>query len=153
MREPVIDGVPFYAKYLGSTLVQKASGEEATADAIKTIIAMARGKRLPHVKLTISLRGIHMVDMGTGETRLEVSIYRISYCSADATYDRVFAFISTNRNETLECHAFLCPKRKMVKSCMVPNHIPIRDYVLQYKHVHMILLGILIGTQKVFLWY
>ncbi len=39
---------------------------------------------------------------------------RISYCSADATYDRVFAFIATNRNETLECHAFLCPKRKMV---------------------------------------
>lgn len=47
---------------------------------------------------------------------LQVSIYRISYCSADATYDRVFAFISTNRNETLECHAFLCPKRKMVRN-------------------------------------
>ncbi len=46
----------------------------------------------------------------------QVSIYRISYCSADATYDRVFAFISTNRNETLECHAFLCPKRKMVRN-------------------------------------
>ena len=42
-------------------------------------------------------------------------IFRISYCSADATYDRVFAFIATNKNETLECHAFLCPKRKMVK--------------------------------------
>ena len=91
------------------------------------------------MKLTISLRGIHMQDLGTGETRLEVkfkktfhignvgnerffklnfqvSIYRISYCSADATYDRVFAFISTNRNETLECHAFLCPKRKMVRN-------------------------------------
>ena len=40
---------------------------------------------------------------------------RISYCSADATYDRVFAFIATNKNETLECHAFLCPKRKMVR--------------------------------------
>ena len=43
------------------------------------------------------------------------SFYRISYCSADATYDRVFAFIATNKNETLECHAFLCPKRKMVR--------------------------------------
>ena len=40
MREPVIEGVPFYVKYLGSSLVQKASGEEATADAIKTIVAM-----------------------------------------------------------------------------------------------------------------
>ncbi len=41
VREPVIDGVPFYAKYLGSSLVQKPSGEEATSEAIKTIIAMA----------------------------------------------------------------------------------------------------------------
>ena len=40
MREPVIEGVPFYVKYLGSSLVQKASGEEATADAIKTIVTM-----------------------------------------------------------------------------------------------------------------
>jgi low density lipoprotein receptor adapter protein 1 len=39
---------------------------------------------------------------------------RISYCSADATYDHVFAFIATNSNETMECHAFLCPKRKVV---------------------------------------
>lgn len=40
LREPVIEGVPFYVKYLGSSLVQKASGEEATSDAIRTIIAM-----------------------------------------------------------------------------------------------------------------
>lgn len=40
VREPVVEGVPFYVKYLGSSLVQKASGEEATSQAIKTIIAM-----------------------------------------------------------------------------------------------------------------
>jgi hypothetical protein len=41
--------------------------------------------------------------------------FRISYCSADATYDHVFALIATNKNDTLECHAFLCPKKKMVR--------------------------------------
>ena len=40
VKEPVLDGVTFYVKYLGSTLVEKPSGEEATADAIKTIILM-----------------------------------------------------------------------------------------------------------------
>ena len=45
VREPVIEGVPFYAKYLGSSIVQRASGEEATADAIKTIIAMVRKRK------------------------------------------------------------------------------------------------------------
>lgn len=42
--------------------------------------------------------------------------HRISYCSADATHDHVFAFIATNLNETMECHAFLCPKRKMAQT-------------------------------------
>ena len=43
------------------------------------------------------------------------SAHRISNCSADANYDHVFTFIATNRNETMECDAYLCPKRKMVK--------------------------------------
>lgn len=41
---------------------------------------------------------------------------RISFCSADANYDRVVAFIGTNKNETLECHAFLCSKRKVAEA-------------------------------------
>lgn len=41
---------------------------------------------------------------------------RISYCSADATYDRVVAFIATNANETHECHAFLTSKRKIAQA-------------------------------------
>lgn len=28
----------------------------------------------------------------------------------------MFAFIATNLNETMECHAFLCPKRKMAQT-------------------------------------
>ena len=91
----MLDGVTFYVKYLGSTLVEKPSGEEATADAIKTIILMVskssqdeshendellqakkQDKKLCRVALTISLRGIKMVDMGSQDTHLEVSIYR-----------------------------------------------------------------------------
>lgn len=45
-----------------------------------------------------------------------MSIYRISYCSADATFDRVVAFIATNKNETFECHAFLTSKRKIAQA-------------------------------------
>lgn len=40
---------------------------------------------------------------------------RISYCTADKMHDKVFAYIvQSQHNETLECHAFLCPKKKMV---------------------------------------
>ncbi|XP_043253896.1 low density lipoprotein receptor adapter protein 1-B-like isoform X1 [Colletes gigas] len=108
----------FTLKYLGSTLVETPSSEEATAEAIKTVITMAKasGKKLQRVSLAVSLKGIRMTDLATEEDQLQVSIYRISYCSADATHDHVFAFIATNLNETMECHAFLCPKRKMAQT-------------------------------------
>ena len=41
--------------------------------------------------------------------------FRISYCTADKTQDKVFAYVSQSQfNETLECHAFLCQKKKIV---------------------------------------
>ncbi|XP_063244241.1 low density lipoprotein receptor adapter protein 1-A-like [Bacillus rossius redtenbacheri] len=112
------DGVSYLVKYLGSTLIETPSSEEATAEAIKTIITMAKasGKKLPRVELCINLDGIKTVYPTTQDTHLEVSIYRISYCSADATHSHVFAFIATNSNETMECHAFLCPKRKTTQA-------------------------------------
>ncbi|XP_044010389.1 low density lipoprotein receptor adapter protein 1-A-like isoform X2 [Aphidius gifuensis] len=107
----------FNLKYLGSTLVEVPSSEEATADAIKTIITLAKasGKKLRRVILGVSHHGIRMTDISTKVEQFHISIYKISYCSADATYDHVFAFIGTNANETLECHAYLCPKRKMAQ--------------------------------------
>lgn len=106
----------FYVKYLGSHMVDKASSDTVTAEAIRTIILMAKSKgnkKLPRVSLCIKPSGITTTDVTTGELLHDVSIYRISYCSADATYDRVVAFIATNKNETMECHAFLTSKRKV----------------------------------------
>ena len=109
---------PLPGRYLGHTLVDQASGEEATSGAIRTILAMAKkqDKKLERVALTISLRGIRVVQINTSVTRLEFSIYRVSYCLADIIYDHVFAFIATAHNSSLECHAFLCPKRKVAQA-------------------------------------
>lgn len=41
---------------------------------------------------------------------------RISNCSTDASHKQVFSFISTNTDETTECHAFLCSKRKLAET-------------------------------------
>ncbi|RWS02019.1 Low density lipoprotein receptor adapter protein 1-B-like protein [Dinothrombium tinctorium] len=118
IKEPVNEGITFYVKYLGSTLVDEPSSDTVTAEAIKTIIAMAKasGKKLNHVALTVKPTGISTQDAQSKEKHLDISIYRISYCSADATYDRVVAFIATNKNETFECHAFLTNKRKMAQA-------------------------------------
>uniref|UniRef100_A0A4X2KX04 PID domain-containing protein n=1 Tax=Vombatus ursinus TaxID=29139 RepID=A0A4X2KX04_VOMUR len=77
--------------------------------------AKASGKKLRKVTLKVSPRGIILHDSGTNELIENVSIYRISYCTADKMHDKVFAYIAQNQqSESLECHAFLCSKRKMV---------------------------------------
>lgn len=43
----------------------------------------------------MSPKGIEVIDRVSGETLQQISIYRISYCSADATHNNVFAFISS----------------------------------------------------------
>ena len=37
-QDPIIEGVTYFARYLGSCSVVKPSGEEATAEAIKSIV-------------------------------------------------------------------------------------------------------------------
>lgn len=52
-----------------------------------------------------------------GFSNLSPLTRRISYCTVDKLHDKVFAYISQNTlNGTLECHAYLCSKRKLVSS-------------------------------------
>ena len=40
---------------------------------------------------------------------------RISFCTADKNYEKIFGYIARNAdNETMECHAFLSLKKKIV---------------------------------------
>uniref|UniRef100_F7E2W7 Low density lipoprotein receptor adapter protein 1 n=1 Tax=Equus caballus TaxID=9796 RepID=F7E2W7_HORSE len=117
-RETLLEGMLFTLKYLGMTLVEQPKGEELSAAAVKRIVATAKasGKKLQKVTLKVSPRGIILTDNTTKQLIENVSIYRISYCTADKMHDKVFAYIAQSQHsENLECHAFLCTKRKMVK--------------------------------------
>ncbi|MGH0124003.1 UNVERIFIED_CONTAM: hypothetical protein FKN15_045670 [Acipenser sinensis] len=77
-------------------------------------IYRASAKKFQKVTLKVSPRGIILTDTETNELIDNVSIYRISYCTADKAQDKVFAYVAQSQfNETLECHAFLCPKKKI----------------------------------------
>ncbi|XP_031354391.1 low density lipoprotein receptor adapter protein 1-B-like isoform X2 [Photinus pyralis] len=106
----------FKLKYLGNTVVDKSVGENVSRDAIKNIIKVAKasGKKIARVNVEISLKGISVAD-SKGNLMFEISIYRISNCSTDKSHRQVFSFFSTDENETMECHAFLCPKRKVAE--------------------------------------
>ncbi|KAK2891580.1 hypothetical protein Q8A73_017245 [Channa argus] len=118
-RETLLEGMVFQLKYLGVTMVEQPKGEELSAAAVKRIVATTKagGKKLQKVTLKVSPRGIILYDSASNQLIENISIYRISYCTADKMHDKVFAYIVQNQhNETLECHAFLCTKRKMAQA-------------------------------------
>lgn len=118
-KESLQEGMVFHVKYLGMTLVEQPKGEGMASAAIRRIVTMAKasGKKFRKVTLTISPRGILLNDTITNGLVENVSIYRISYCTADKTQDKVFAYIAQSQlNETLECHAYLCPKKKIAQA-------------------------------------
>lgn len=131
------EAITYSVKYLGNTTIPTPRSDSSTADAVKRIITAAKGnKKLQRVTLSISPKGIEMLDVTTGETLLQVSIYNISYCSADAAHDHVFAFVGTVASPESEvkemcfrrdasevdfdgplvCYAYLCQKRKMAQT-------------------------------------
>ncbi|XP_050311253.1 low density lipoprotein receptor adapter protein 1-B-like [Anthonomus grandis grandis] len=113
--------VTFKLKYLGSTVVEKTSDKSTVStDAVKNIIKTAKAarkqqKKLQRVIVAISATGIAVTDL-EGNDIIKVSIYRISNCAADASHRQVFSFISTDQNDTMECHAFFCSKRKLAET-------------------------------------
>lgn len=91
----------------------------------------ASNKKLQRLKLSICPKGIETFDAITGETLHRISIYKISYCSADAAHSNVFAFIAgtpaasihdyvgTDDTDELTCYAFICAKRKIAHSLTI----------------------------------
>ncbi|KAL6100164.1 ldlrap1 [Pungitius sinensis] len=118
-RETIAEGMTFHLRHLGMTLVERPKGEELSAAAVKRIVATAKasGKKPQRVALKVSFRGIVLHDSATHQLLENVSIHRISYCTVDALHDKVFAYIAQNAlSGTLECHAYLCPKRKVARA-------------------------------------
>ncbi|XP_016101946.1 low density lipoprotein receptor adapter protein 1-like [Sinocyclocheilus grahami] len=92
-KETLLEGMVFTVKYLGMTLVGQPKGEDMAAAAIRRIVA------------TVSHRSCISC------------LCRISYCTTDKTQDKVFAYVSQSQfNEALECHAFLCQKKKIAQA-------------------------------------
>ncbi|XP_034747343.1 low density lipoprotein receptor adapter protein 1a isoform X1 [Etheostoma cragini] len=118
-RETIVEGMTFNLRHLGMTLVDQPKGEELSAAAVKRIVATAKaiGKKPKKVTLKVSPRGIVLYDRLTNKLLENVSIYRISYCTVDKQHDKMFAYIAQNTlNGTLECHAYLCSKRKVAQA-------------------------------------
>lgn len=86
-------------------------------------------KKLQRLNLSVCPKGIETFDAISGETLHRISIYKISYCSADAAHSNVFAFIAGSNDangrdkfksaDDLVCYAFLCTKRRIAYNLTV----------------------------------
>ncbi|XP_032239289.1 low density lipoprotein receptor adapter protein 1-A isoform X2 [Nematostella vectensis] len=122
--EPLNDGVPFYVKWLGTRRVFDAKGSGCTDDTVREIVEEAKHLKMSHhearlqkVLLTVYTKKITIADMETKVTKLEAPIYRVSYCTADPYFPKVFAFIVREQSSRkLYCHTVLCSKESMAKA-------------------------------------
>ncbi|XP_024920867.1 low density lipoprotein receptor adapter protein 1-A-like isoform X2 [Cynoglossus semilaevis] len=97
-QETIIEGMTFHLRHLGMTLVDQPKGEELSSAAVKRIVATSKvsGKKPQEVALKISPQGIMLYDRPNNKLLDNVSIHSL--------------------NGTLECHAYLCSKRKVAQA-------------------------------------
>ncbi|XP_075980479.1 low density lipoprotein receptor adapter protein 1-like [Anticarsia gemmatalis] len=108
-------------RYAGTAPVERAASAPATALAVRSALHSVKlmNKKLHRVNLDISAKGIVVTDTETQENVVSVSIYRISYCSADAANARVFAVVEGKAScagEAHVVHVFVCTRRKHARA-------------------------------------
>ncbi|CAB3246918.1 unnamed protein product [Arctia plantaginis] len=109
-------------RYAGTAPVERAASAPATALAVRSALHSVKltNKKLQRVSLDISSKGIIVIDTESQENVVSVSIYRISYCSADAANARVFAVVegkpTLGQNENHIVHVFVCNRRKHARA-------------------------------------
>ncbi|XP_049876190.1 low density lipoprotein receptor adapter protein 1-like [Pectinophora gossypiella] len=108
-------------RYAGAAPVERAASAPATALAVRSALHSAKGltKKLQRVNLDISPKGVVVTDAESQENVLSISIYRISYCSADAANARVFAVVEgkgAGAAESHVAHVFVCARRKQARA-------------------------------------
>lgn len=109
-------------RYGGTVQVERAASAPATALAVRSALHSAKSlnKKLQRVNLDISPKGIVVTDTESQQNVLSLSIYKISYCSADAANARVFAVVEgkccSGSSESHVVHVFICGRRKHARS-------------------------------------
>ncbi|XP_048481153.1 low density lipoprotein receptor adapter protein 1 [Plutella xylostella] len=106
-------------RYAGAVPVGRAASAPATAAAVRAarVNAKSSNKKLQKVELDISPRGVVVTDADTRDNVLSVSIYRISFCSADAANARVFAVVEGGaRGDSHTAHVFVCSRRRYARA-------------------------------------
>lgn len=120
-RENVQNGVVFNLKVLGKRVATTAQGKGCTDNAVKEMVASHKSKgkteKLSKVSMRIDSKKMIIRDLVTHELIEDIPVNRISYCTADPNYPKVFALIARERgSRNLFTHAFLTNRKEMAEA-------------------------------------
>ncbi|EDW76018.1 uncharacterized protein Dwil_GK14892 [Drosophila willistoni] len=105
-------------KYMGYTHIEATRSEKLVANAIKTLKSnRTKGQAQRNVTINVLPTEVEIIDIVTQEIILNLSIYDVSYCTAQHEF---FALVGSEKcpsldQEKLLCYVFQCPKRKVAK--------------------------------------
>ncbi|XP_022096268.1 uncharacterized protein LOC110982273 [Acanthaster planci] len=111
----------FKVHYLGKIPARGEYGREFIDESVETLLKLKdRQSKLPKTVLQITESGFHFLDVNGPfgkEKHVLIPIHHVCYGVADEQNPQVFAMItrtdSNPENSLLECHAFLCDRRKV----------------------------------------
>lgn len=114
----------YEVKYMGCTTLSAEQSKKATSAAIKSVLASTNklftsNRTSQQVILKTSPKGIEIYNKASGELLKKISIYKISCCSIDGTYDHIFSFAASGDDEILTCYVFMCPKKKITQKLSI----------------------------------
>eukprot|EP00794_Sanderia_malayensis_P000255 gene255-876_t len=123
IRENLPDGITFPVKKLGCLPVQYSQGSGCTDVCVEELVATTKkskaksNKTLQKLLMVITPDKVQFKDIEKDLILEVLPLYRMSYCTADQRYPKVFAFIARPAgSEELYCHAFLTHKSSMAEA-------------------------------------
>jgi len=120
-RENVQNGVTFNVKVLGRRPAKDPKSENATDSVVEELVQLhqknSKTEKLQKVALMVDSKKLMTRDLLTHELEEDIPVYRISYCTADPKYPKVFSFIARERaTKNLFTHVFLTNKKAMAEA-------------------------------------
>ena len=113
--EPVPTDLPlkvFKAMYLGKEAI-RAPHPHGQQEVQTALVSLKDGmkRKMKKILLTISVEGLQFLDTSTNAIIYSAKIAEISFCSIDKSNKKIVAFVTSDPDLTVHCHAVMVKKR------------------------------------------
>ncbi|KAI5712149.1 hypothetical protein M8J76_012043 [Diaphorina citri] len=106
----------FQVRYLGERPISESNSKKSTAQAVSHLVQTAKHDKEKSKKVTLVINASAIrINETSSYCLIDIPLGHVSYCSADAKFSDVFAFVSVSATGDLKCLAFLCESKKQAR--------------------------------------